>query len=179
MKICYRLGCVFHLPPSPKQPCRSRKLCPYSRARQESPPSWCHGHFHCRGKGRGDISIHPNSQCSSVYPPTFYVRLGMQEFPALNGRTGLSEAMERHCQTTKVGESSSRACRDAEPFLPLHSECRVCWGLCGTTAPPSGFSFAQSFARWPNCIPEFWGSQACFPLPRDAQGCCTQLHPCQ
>lgn len=131
------------------------------------------------GRAEGDISIHPNSQCSSVYPPTFYVRLGMQEFPALNGRTGLSEAMERHCQTTKVGESSSRACRDAEPFLPLHSECRVCWGLCGTTAPPSGFSFAQSFARWPNCIPEFWGSQACFPLPRDAQGCCTQLHPCQ
>lgn len=64
----------MHLPPSPK-PARWRKnLRVYASA-----PRWCHGHLHHGGKGRGDLSIHPTSPCSSL----------SQQSPALQARRRL------------------------------------------------------------------------------------------
>lgn len=63
-------------------------------------------------------------------------------------------------------------------FCPWTPKVGSAGGCVGTQLPLVSYPKKQLFTRWPDRIPEFWGSRACFPLPQHTQGCSSWLHPC-
>lgn len=103
----------MHLPPSPKLPHWRKNLRVYASA-----PHWCHGCLHHGGKGRGDLSIHPTSPCSSL----------SQQSPALQARRQLPAVVGKELTNLKGWMTA--------PTEPPGTQDPFCFGL-GDTEPRS------------------------------------------